>query len=301
MRSPPVVAMLLAVLWASLAHAVDGVIELNDARALAGGVTAGDAPGYPVAISQPGSYRLTGALTMPDANTDAIVVDAGSVQIDLNGFTIRGPNTWTGGATNCTAPGSGRGIFADATRSGIVVSNGSVVGSGAGGISLLGPNGRVERVIVEQSCADGIHVGDGSLVINSIARLNYDNGVRLGATTRITGSITDRNRVAGVTYANLGYLTVEGCVVSGNGHDGILAGTRSTIQGNQLNNNGVNGILADAGSLVLDNVVYGHLGVGIGMTAVGSGGNVVNHTTGTGYTGVFRVHCDLDNATKACP
>jgi len=44
------------------AGAVDGVIEINQAKAKAGAVTAGDTPGFPVTISAAGSYRLTGDL-----------------------------------------------------------------------------------------------------------------------------------------------------------------------------------------------------------------------------------------------
>jgi hypothetical protein len=41
-------------LAASEAFAIDGVIELNQVRAEAGGVSPGDASGFPVTISQPG-------------------------------------------------------------------------------------------------------------------------------------------------------------------------------------------------------------------------------------------------------
>ena len=44
------------------AGAVDGVIEINQAKALAGGVTPSDTPGFPVSIDTAGSYRLTGNL-----------------------------------------------------------------------------------------------------------------------------------------------------------------------------------------------------------------------------------------------
>ena len=54
----------------SSARAVDGVVEINQAKALAGGVTAGDTAGFPATISQSGSYRLTGNLTVPDADTE---------------------------------------------------------------------------------------------------------------------------------------------------------------------------------------------------------------------------------------
>ena len=78
--------------FASSAWAVDGVVLINQASALAGNVTPGDTPGFPVTISQPGSYRLAGNLTVPDANTTAIEVTAtGQVTVDLNGFVISGP------------------------------------------------------------------------------------------------------------------------------------------------------------------------------------------------------------------
>jgi hypothetical protein len=44
-------------LFIASAAAVDGVIEINQAKALAGGVTPGDTAGFPVALSAPGSYR----------------------------------------------------------------------------------------------------------------------------------------------------------------------------------------------------------------------------------------------------
>ena len=44
------------------ATATDGVVLIDQARALAGNVTPGDAPGFPVTISEPGSYRLASDL-----------------------------------------------------------------------------------------------------------------------------------------------------------------------------------------------------------------------------------------------
>src|SRR5436190_8539455 len=94
------------------ARAVDGVIEINQKAALAGGVTAGDAPGFPVTIDASGSYRLTGNLSV-DHKTTAIQVTAAAadVEIDLNGFSILGPTTCTAPPTVACSPlGSGRGI-----------------------------------------------------------------------------------------------------------------------------------------------------------------------------------------------
>src|SRR5947207_5818225 len=103
-------ALLLAGLSCNM-YAVDGVILIDQNRALAGGVTPGDAPGFPVTISVAGSYRLSGNLTVPDANTTAISITAKNVTIDLNGFSIIGPTVCTGiPVTSCSPTGSGVGI-----------------------------------------------------------------------------------------------------------------------------------------------------------------------------------------------
>jgi hypothetical protein len=65
----------------------DGVITIDQAKALAGGITAGDDPGFPVTLSTPGSYRLSGNLSTP-AGTHGILIASPGVTLDLNGFTL---------------------------------------------------------------------------------------------------------------------------------------------------------------------------------------------------------------------
>src|SRR5437870_13458443 len=63
---------------------------------------------FPLVISQPGSYRLKGNITVPDENTTAISVQADYVTIDLNGYSIQGPATCTGlPVTSCSPSSSG--------------------------------------------------------------------------------------------------------------------------------------------------------------------------------------------------
>ena len=59
-------AWALTVAFTLTAHAADGVIEINQAT-----VEAND--GFPYVISEPGSYILTGHLSVLNANTTAIV------------------------------------------------------------------------------------------------------------------------------------------------------------------------------------------------------------------------------------
>src|SRR5262249_30978241 len=65
--------------------------------AVAGDVKLLGQPGtFPIVITVPGSYRLKSNLTVPDANTSAIDVEANDVALDLNGYVISGPVTCTG-------------------------------------------------------------------------------------------------------------------------------------------------------------------------------------------------------------
>src|SRR5690348_5191897 len=78
------------------AHAVDGVVLINQSTVMAAG-------GFPYIISQPGSYKLSGNLTMTTTPTGNYVGNCGgltspcdiaigignsNVSLDLNGFTI---------------------------------------------------------------------------------------------------------------------------------------------------------------------------------------------------------------------
>ena len=118
------ISILASLLGTAAAHAVDGVIEINQAKALAGGVTGTDGGNFPVTIDKGGSYRLTSNLVVP-ADTNGIVVsiigaaaDPSIVDIDLNGFTISSTVScsWGGGepaSLGCTASiGPGYGIQA---------------------------------------------------------------------------------------------------------------------------------------------------------------------------------------------
>lgn len=78
------------------AVAVDGIVLIDQNRAFAGSVTPGDTAGFPVSINQPGSYRLSGNLTVP-AGVNGIEVNADGVTLDLNGFSINGPGTFPNG------------------------------------------------------------------------------------------------------------------------------------------------------------------------------------------------------------
>ncbi len=268
--------------WApGSALAVDGVVEINQARALKGGVTPGDTPGFPVTLSVSGSYRLTSNLTVPDANTDGIFVSADEVSIDLNGFAILGPVTCSGGppVTACSASGNGIGIDG-AGFNGITVTNGKVRGVGLYGIDL-GKAAQVTGVTVRWAGNSGIVIAGGT----------------------VSGCVLEENRFSGaflVTFASL----FSGNVVRGNGTVGLFAQAPTSITANTIEQNGNDGIVAEQGSTILGNTIGTNTSFGIECqfaSVVPGGAYAQNVLTGNNGGGAQVHGCvQLGTGTNVC-
>jgi hypothetical protein len=177
------------------ALAVDGVIEINDAKVQANG-------GYPFVITQSGSYRLTSNLNVP-TSSNGIVTAVSAVSIDLNGFTIFGAGS-----------GGQIGVVCSFSCS---VSNGTVSGMGKNGLNL-GNHGRVERVRAIGNKGIGISVGDGSVVTGSTATDNGGDGIDATAGALISGNVVYGNGGVGMWIQ---YGTVIGNSVSMNTSYGL--------------------------------------------------------------------------------
>lgn len=283
-----IVALACAAFASSTALASDGVVEINQAKALAGSVTPGDAPGFPVTINQTGSYRLTGDLQVP-ANLDGVVITSPFVTLDLGGFSLAG-----GG---CTLGAGPSGISAGGGTSTIVVRNGTVR-SWMHGIDLRNAqSSRVEDLAAEGNCGRGFRTGFASIVANSTARQN-NVGIQVGISSRVVDSVADFNTTAGIEASNDSLIT--GCVVTGNGL-GISAGTGVGASGNTLSRNGI-GILSGGQGLFVHNVIAGNSAYGIsGQQSDGVGANAFNNNT-TGYLNAgTAVHCNAVNGVAICP
>jgi Right handed beta helix region len=241
--------------------AVDGVVLIDQNRALAGNVTPGDTPGFPVTISLSGSYRLSGNLTVPNENTTAIDITggAGAVSIDLNGFAILGPTLCDASIPPVCAPiaadpanifGPGVGIRSQASGT-LTVRNGSIRGMGRFAVFVSG----APLVIV-----DGLHARDGGR-----------GGVFLGI-ANVFNSTVSRNGGHGITI-NQG--VVKGNLVTRNGGVGILStGFPLTVLDNQIGQNSGAGIdFASTGSYG-NNTIYSNLGGHISGSGIQVSGNV---------------------------
>lgn len=231
LRTFGVAAALLA-LTSHAAFAVDGVVLIDQNKALAGNVTPGDTPGFPVTISQPGSYRLSGNLTVPDANTTAIVIapDVVGVTLDLNGFAIIGPTVCGGFPIACAPLGNGNGVFSADGRAGSV-RNGTIIGMGSTGVSLGGAGSSIENVTATSNGGHGIYVALGTATHNRVIK-NRLNGV-LATNALVTLTFASQNGGAGIG-GNDSLFTQNTLVV--NGGVGIAA-SNSAFSNNQFSSN----------------------------------------------------------------
>lgn len=254
-------AFLLGVGVAAPAVAGDGAIEINQARALAGGVTDGDAPGFPVEIHAPGSFRLTGDLDVPPGAGAGIAIYAAGAQLDLGGHAVASPNCSPGLPPACANPGVGIGIDASGAGS-VVLRNGRVSGFGAGGAWIF-DGGRVTDLVVEGNGGTGILADEGSTITGNTVRGNGGAGIEAGASSRVAGNVADRNAGHGISgQANLG---VERNVVTRNLLRGITVGNGSHVVDNDVSANGRTGVGAGSYATVGRNTVTGNLGCGIAL------------------------------------
>lgn len=228
------------------AHAVDGQILINQAKALSGGVTPGDAAGFPVTISQPGSYRLSGNLVVPNSDTTAVEIMASHVTLDLNGFAILGPTDCAGGANPCAGAGAGHGISASAgPLFNITIRNGTIQGMGDIGIVLAGDSHLVEYVHARSNGTHGIFVGPSSdlgpsIVRHCTAQRNGSVGIFMNEIGTVSHSVANSNGTQGINLNGGGLASYN--VVTRNGNFGLFLGSRSSYIGNVLLDNALGAV-----------------------------------------------------------
>ena len=310
-------AAALAQAFSQTALAVDGVIEINQVRALAGGVTPGDTAGFPVVLSERGSYRLTGGLMIPNASTDGIQVTADNVTIDLNGFSITGSVVCTGvndGAptNSCNPTGIGAGVRIGAgitpTRN-VTIRNGTIRGAGGSGIqSQLAFYTHIEGVQAIGNGGSGIMVGNFGRVIDSQASRNFRNGIAAVEQSIIRGNVVTRNGNRGIDGGTLSL--VENNVITGNKGAGIFVVSNvggTAVRGNTVGWNQDAGIRCEVGCSVVGNTVRGNTGIGlmlrpqgISNDTSGYAGNVI-HSSSQAVLGGIQIGPNACNGNTTCP
>jgi hypothetical protein len=295
------VALVATVAAPRLASASDGIVEIDAARAAAGGVTPGDAPGLPVTLSLPGSYRLASGLVQADVAVAVLDVASDDVTIDFAGHAITGPVGCAGDpVTSCAPLGDGAAV-SGATRSHVHVKNGSVRGTGRGillgrgchvsamrvratsgnGVECDGPGGVVRGTLVSGTGGAGFVI-DRGVILESVGAGNQTEGFQLSHAV-LARSAALRNASAGVTTTSGGNVLVDGRF-GANGAAGARAGTHGVVLGASGVGNTF-GVTVGDGSVLSRSAVRANTGSGGFVALRGSSVTRSLSTANTGASG----------------
>lgn len=309
----------------------DGVVSINQAAALRGGVTPGDTRGFPVTLKVSGSYRLTGNLVDDDfAGPVIIEITADRVALDLNGFEV-------------SSPSFARTIFG--SNSEVSVTNGRI--RGRGGIELgrassvdrihvsgVGDHGEDAALRLGDDCrmtnsavthnfdTDGVAVGSNCYISGNVISHNnnsFSNGLRAGSNSVITDNVVSNNHDCNIECGTDAQSPdVRGCLIQGNTANGSIenGGIRaddSTLINNVASNNGVAGLSAGnpgimcSNCTLIGNVANDNLGVGFADASGVSGysNNQFNNNNGGNanpqVSGGIEMGINICGADTACP
>jgi hypothetical protein len=216
-------------------------IQLDQLKALAGNITPGDAPGFPITITRPGRYVLTSNLDV-SAGANGIVLKTSDVTIDFNGFRLAG------------RPNAVAGIVGDVNT--VRIMNGLIVTFKYYAISG-GDSWVVENMLISANGA-GIALGN-------FARVQR-NTVSLMSLHKSSGNRW--HDFAGVTCS-------KGCHIEGNvigeGNGVGVSLVSGTVLGNTIINNKNGGIL----SLDDQYHIQTDPSLGVGADVIGLGNNTI--------------------------
>ena len=191
-RTSSALVAALALLLAGPAAAA--VTIITQQKALAGNVTPGDDPGFPVELTRRGAYRLDTDLAVP-AGTFGIQIKSQFVDIDMNGFTLFG---WNAAGTNRAAK---NGIYS--TYGVGSIRGGYISGFKFAGINLTGSKQWVvEDMFIQSNGAEGIVASSYTRVLNSSIYANLSTGIICGLYCHIEGNSIVSNEGYGLTLSN---------------------------------------------------------------------------------------------------
>jgi len=218
------------------AAASETEILMAQENAEAGGITAGDAPGFPITISSPGRFRLVSNL-LPPAGADGIIIESDNVTLDFDGFALQGgTQAETGIASYRNSIEIMDGIVTGFRLFGIdshtvgkfwTISNMRVVSNGLG--VSAGAYARVVGNNISSNANYGLSC-QYCLVEGNVVALNYDDGIDVKGGT-VLGNMIAGNRGYGISAFMLAY------VLSGYGNNTLV------------NNNGA-GALSEEGNFI---------------------------------------------------
>jgi hypothetical protein len=192
----------------------NGIVVFTQADALAGNVTPGDTPGFPVTIAKGGSYRL-GSNLIVTTQANGIEVRANEVSIDMAGFTLAGSGAGRNGVTSFNRNmkvqhGTVRGFTLDGIRSVaqflavedmVVTANGRHGVNAEPGAAFASVNGSkvIENTAMGITCASYCPVENNNVSFNQSVGIDFD-----GSFSMALGNLVAGNFPYGIVFGGTG-------------------------------------------------------------------------------------------------
>jgi len=205
-----------------------------------------------VTISQPGSYYLTGNLTVSTGN--GIVIATNGVTLDLNGFTIR--------STSPTPSGSGV-LISDVIN--VLIKNGFIQGTVTNNGSNVYSGGGFNEGIL------AIGVNAANITVASVSVVGcWSAGIELGA-------------------GGARQFLAESCLVRTIAQDGIIASVVSRCLASDVGNRGIMCDRASDSHGESTSAISLYVGLNANHVAINSSGKA---NAGTGLEAICAINCD---------
>lgn len=232
-------------------------------------------------ITQPGSYYLTGSISVPTGH-NAIAIVSSDVTLDLSGFRLAGNNAGSSGIVvgsgsshvtirnghisefrneginasgalgvtvdNITVRfGIGRGISVGPLG---IISNCNVFSCSLEGIYAV-DRATITDCVVNSTGVAGFRVGDASEIRHCIAAYNQTDGFVIGNNSIVSHCVGRGNTAWGFNLGST--VTIDHCSAAGNTGGGFLAVTAGNFDACTASGNGVDGFRAIGENAIFTN------------------------------------------------
>lgn len=279
--------VLAAALGVVVAGSASAQTVITQASVLAGGITPGDAPGFPATLSVIGAYRLGTNLTPPPGTT-AVDITQRNVSLDLAGHAIDGGNRCTVSSSSIAGnscpklPTSGAALVI-VNRLPARIVNGSVIGGFSDGIYA-------GSLALETA---GLHLADLDLAHHR------GNGIAAQIDGVLMRNVTIQRNGRDGAILNEQENLVVGVNVSHNGGIGLRPYSKFVGENIVSSYNGSSGIETPNGSLRMADASF-NAGAGIVGGLVASNVNASNNaSTGMVLAALAHEVVASDNTNQA--
>lgn len=160
-------------------------------------------------ITEPGSYYLTGNIDNLVSGKTAITILSDNVTLDLNGYSLLGPQSSP--TSNYLAPtgspGNGHGIWLDGALLNVTIQSGTISSWGESGIKADETSGSIFRDLrLENNGTNGIEVGDKNLLLRCQSTLNLNDAILTSNGNNVINCTTMLNGGRGIVADSIGLI-----------------------------------------------------------------------------------------------